>query len=53
MKKNQKTNKTTDQRKLKGEATREKLVIEAIRLFGQNGYKATNTRAWQKPLNVI
>lgn len=45
MKKNQKTNKTTDQRKLKGEATREKLVIEAIRLFGQNGYKATNTRA--------
>lgn len=36
---------TTDQRKLKGEATREKLVIEAIRLFGQNGYKATNTRA--------
>lgn len=45
MKKNQKTTKTTDQRKLKGEATREKLVIEAIRLFGQNGYKATNTRA--------
>lgn len=45
MKKNQTTNKTTDQRKLKGEATREKLVIEAIRLFGQNGYKATNTRA--------
>lgn len=45
MKKNQKTSKTTDQRKLKGEATREKLVIEAIRLFGQNGYKATNTRA--------
>lgn len=36
---------TTDQRKLKGQATREKLVIEAIRLFGQFGYKATNTRA--------
>lgn len=45
MKTNQVKTKITDQRKLKGEATREKLVIEAIRLFGQNGYKATNTRA--------
>lgn len=46
MKKKQPTkNETTDQRKLKGQATREKLVIEAIKLFGQNGYKATNTRA--------
>ncbi len=45
MKKKQTAANTTDQRKLKGEATREKLVIEAIRLFGQNGYKATNTRA--------
>lgn len=45
MKKTQPIEKTTDQRKLKGEQTREKLVIEAIRLFGQYGYKATNTRA--------
>lgn len=45
------TGKTTDQRKLKGEATREKLVIEAIRLFGQNGFKATNTRALAEAAN--
>ena len=34
-----------DRRKLKGEATRERLIIEAIRLFGQRGYDGTNTRA--------
>jgi len=36
---------TTDQRKLKGQATRERLVIEAIILFGQKGYEGANTRA--------
>ena len=36
---------TTDQRKLKGQATRERLVIEAINLFGQKGYEGTNTRS--------
>ena len=40
--------KMTDQRKLKGQATRERLVIEAIKLFGQNGYEGTNTRSLEE-----
>ena len=40
-----KNKQTTDQRKLKGQATRERLIIEAIKLFGQKGYDGTNTRS--------
>lgn len=35
---------TTDLRRIKGQATKERLLIEAIRLFGQKGFEGTNTR---------
>lgn len=37
-----------DQRKLKGHITRERLIIEAIKIFGQKGYNSTNTRSIAK-----
>lgn len=37
-----------DQRKLKGQETKERLIIAAIKLFGQKGYNSTNTRSIAK-----
>lgn len=39
---------TSDQRKFKGQLTKERLIIEAIKLFGDKGYTSTNTRSIAK-----